>query len=106
MSIETTDFFHAHALVEKKKIKPNNKKRNSLETAGKLMMTPQNQLPPLALEYAHHLCQQYGLCGEVFVTAFAHYAQAVRHEACKDSLYKIDAQGRQWFKEKKKEVTI
>ena len=34
-------------------------------------------LPPLAYDYAKHLCQKYGMCGEVMVTAYAHYVELV-----------------------------
>ena len=58
---------------------------------------PMGMLPPLALKYAHELGRKYGLCGEVYLTAFAHYAQAVEKLKCSDSLYRIGKEGRAFF---------
>lgn len=61
------------------------------------MQKPINQLPFLAVEYAKHLCKIYGGCMEVFITAYAHYAQAVDKLWSEDEQYRIDANGKDWF---------
>jgi hypothetical protein len=69
---------------------------------SEMMSTPMNQLPPLAFEYMKYMCKKYGGCGEIMVTAYAHYAQSVEGLECDDRAYCIDEDGRQWFKENNK----
>lgn len=38
-----------------------------------------------------------GLCSEIFMTAFAHYAQYIESLPCGDSLYVINNEGKSWF---------
>jgi len=69
------------------------------ERGMELLQMKMTDLPPLALEYAKYLCSKVGGCGEVFITAYAHYAQAVESLESKDSLYTIDTDGMLWFEE-------
>lgn len=72
---------------------------DALKRAWEMMMMPQNQLPPLSLKYYKHLEQKNGCCGEVFLTAFAIYAQCVENLLCNDSLYMASEIDRQWFRD-------
>ncbi len=38
-----------------------------------------NKLPIMALRYAKDLCNQLGMCGEVFLTAYCIYAELEEH---------------------------
>ena len=67
------------------------------ERAMQLFSMKMGAVPPLALEYAKYLGYKYGGCGEVFITAYAHFAQAEEDLVSTDSLYTIDDEGRQWF---------
>lgn len=69
------------------------------QRASQLFQLKTSAVPPLALEYAKHLCSKYGGCGEMFITAYSHYAQAVEDLESHDSLYTIDLDGQQWFNE-------
>lgn len=73
-------------------------KQDAMSRVAELMAMPMNAAPPKALAYAQYLAKLYGGCGEVFVTAYAHYAQAVERLECKDEGYKIDEQGKDFFK--------
>lgn len=57
-------------------------------------------LPPLAIEYCRYLCHNYGGCGEVCITAYAHYCQIVDGMPCKDTLYMPDTMAIAWFKDR------
>jgi len=65
--------------------------------AMQMMNMPSKALPKRARDYADYLGRIYGLCGEVILSAFCHYAQAVEGLPCKNEMYKIDAQGVQFF---------
>lgn len=80
--------------------------KDAVVKASEMMHTPTKDLPPLALEYMNHLCRQYGMCGEVLLTALAHYNQIVEHLECSDELYKPENRDKTWFKEKGIEVKI
>ena len=63
-----------------------------------LLVTPMNQVPPLAIEFARNLARESGgMCGEVFVTAYSVYAQCVEGCECNDQLYMARPQDREWF---------
>ncbi len=64
-----------------------------------MMFTPMNQLPSLALKYADYMCRQGGMCGDVLLTAWCHYACAVEGLKSSESAYQADASAVQWFKE-------
>lgn len=66
------------------------------------MDTKIRDLPPLAMEYATYLCSKVGGCGEVLMTAYTHYAQAVENLVSEDSLYILTPEGKAWFKKQKK----
>ncbi len=55
--------------------------------AIEMMALPMNQLPESALKYAALLSERYGMCGEMFVSAWAAYAQIVEELPCNDDLY-------------------
>jgi hypothetical protein len=63
-----------------------------------LLVTPMNQVPPLAIEFARNLARESGgMCGEVFVTAYSVYAQCVEGCECNDQLYMARPQDQEWF---------
>jgi hypothetical protein len=70
---------------------------DAVKRGMEMLYTPQNQLPPLAYEYARSLCQKIGMCGEVFLTAFAAYAQCVEGLECEDKGYEASDDAREWF---------
>jgi len=74
---------------------------NAVERATKMMHTPMKDLPPLAVKFARHLCSKHGMCGEVFITAYAIYAQHVEGLPCDDDLYKASPQDVEWFEQEK-----
>lgn len=65
--------------------------------AGRMMQTPMNQLPPLAMDYLKDLAGRIGICGEVYVTAYAAYCQAVLKMPCSDPLYVIPPSEQVWW---------
>jgi hypothetical protein len=65
-----------------------------------MMMTPMNQLPPIAIEHVKHLSSIYGFCSEICVSAYANYCQAVLDLPCKTPSYKMSDKDKQWFIEK------
>lgn len=69
----------------------------AMNLALTLMNSPMKNIPKLALDYADHLSKKVGFCGEIFVTAFAHYAQAVEGLQCNYGLYVIGNEGKTWF---------
>lgn len=48
--------------------------KTATERGQEMMLIPMGQLPPLAREFAQHLCQQVGMCMEVLLTAWCVYA--------------------------------
>lgn len=70
------------------------------ERAIQMMSIIQKDLPPLAFAYARKLCMEVGMCGEVYITAFACYAQCVEGLECKDDLYRASPDAVAWFKER------
>lgn len=71
---------------------------NASNRADKLMLTPMKDVPAPAIAYAKYLGKKYGMCGEVFVTAFAHYAECFEGaEKSDDSLYAANDEARAFF---------
>ena len=70
-----------------------------MERAQEMISINFGELPALAVLYAKYNCNLYGMCGETLLTSWAHYAQAVENLPCDNSLYAIDDNGRNWFKE-------
>jgi len=77
-------------------------KKNAVERAVELLRTPFKDTPPMAARYAHFLCQRYGGCGEVILTAFASYAQKVEGLPCKPASYRVNETDWNEFVEKDK----
>lgn len=71
--------------------------QTAVDRAMEMMAIPMNQLPPLAVKFARRLCNEVGMCGETFVTAYAVYAQIVEGLPNNDSLYSAREQDRKWF---------
>lgn len=67
------------------------------ERGMEMMLIPMKDLPPLAKEFAEHLCRQVGMCMEVLLTAWTVYAQCVEELPCGDELYIARPQDREWF---------
>ncbi len=71
---------------------------NASNRADKLMLTPMKDVPAPAIAYAKHLGNKYGICGEVYMTAFAHYAECFEGaEKSNDSLYVANDEARAFF---------
>ncbi len=79
--------------------------------AHAMMVVPMRDNPPLAYKYAHYLCTEVGGSLEVYLTAWAHYAQAIEGLACDanpegcERWYVLDDRGREWFEKNKAEET-
>ena len=86
-------------IVEDKvdKTKSKHTAHTAVDRAVELMDIPRKDLPTLAVEYCKFLCYKYGVCGEVMLTAYAHYAQAVEKLPCSSGLYMISTEGEDWF---------
>jgi hypothetical protein len=67
------------------------------ERGRELMLIKMGDLPPLALEFGKHLCEELGMCGEVLLTAWTVYAQIVEGLHCTDALYQARACDIEWF---------
>lgn len=65
-----------------------------------MMQVTMGQLPPLALEFAKHLCARVGMCMEVLLTAWTVYAQEVEGLEATDELYISSQEHRTWFAKK------
>ena len=71
---------------------------NASNRADKLMLTPMNDVPAPAIAYARYLGKKYGMCGEVYMTAFAHFAECFEGaEKSNDSLYVANDEARAFF---------
>lgn len=71
---------------------------NASTRASELMREPMKDVPAPAIAYARHLGKKYGMCGEVFVTAYAHFAECYEGaEKSEDSLYVADDEARAFF---------
>jgi hypothetical protein len=71
---------------------------NARDRGTEMLKIPMNELPPLAVSYAKFLCRKYGMCGEIMLTAWCHYAECV--EGCKpsnDVAYQADDQAFNFF---------
>jgi len=74
------------------------KKKDALERANELFSnTPSNQLPDLAFAYMREMSRVYGGCGEVALTALAHYAQLEEGLPCSNPLYRPNKQDKKLF---------
>jgi hypothetical protein len=70
---------------------------DAMSEVAKMMATPMNQLPAIANDYLKDLSKMVGFCGEVCVTAYAAYCQAVLKMPCENPLYKIEDDAKEWF---------
>lgn len=77
----------------------NKTKHTAMDEAGLMMLQPMNQLPKAAIEFLRYMSSRVGFCGEVCVTAYAYYSQAVLNLPCDDPGYKIDPDALNWFRE-------
>jgi hypothetical protein len=63
----------------------------AIRRAVELMKMPVSQIPIPAILYAAWLCNRYGMCGEVFMTAYCVYAQIAEGLSVEDdALYSIN----------------
>jgi hypothetical protein len=72
---------------------------DAMKRASDLFLTKMKDLPNLAYKYMSYMSSEYGGCGEVWITAFAHYAQAIEGLSCSDKAYEIDEKSKQWFRD-------
>lgn len=74
------------------------------EQRGMEMLTVKmGDLPPLAVDFAKHLCSEVGMCTETLLTAWTVYAQEVEGLICTDELYKSREEDQKWFRVEVKE---
>lgn len=71
------------------------------EKVSEMMLTPMNKLPELAVQYLRYMSSRVGFCGEVCVTAFSYYCQAILQMKCKNKIDKITPEAKKWFDENK-----
>lgn len=71
----------------------------AMDRAHELMSVPGRLLPSLLQKYVAYKVSMSGICQEVCLTAFAHYAQCVEGLPCDDPQYQPSDEDRQWFKE-------
>lgn len=70
----------------------------AIQRASELFFkTPGNLVPENAKKYRDHMCRKYAGCGEVILTAFAHYAQIDEGLVCDDTLYKVSDEDRREY---------
>lgn len=81
-------------------MKRKTKKQDAMEVVGTMMSTPMKDINPIAMEYLKYLSSKMGFCGEVCVTAYAAYCQAILGLPCKDPSYKLSVKDKQWFIDK------
>ena len=62
-----------------------------------MMEIPWGKLHPAALAYAKHLYNKYGMCGEVLLTAYAHYAQEMEEMTTTDEAYASNGEAKEFF---------
>jgi len=74
--------------------------KDAMDEVSVMMGIPMNQLPEPAIEYCRALSAEIGFCGEVCVTAYAAYCQAVLKLPCNDHSYIISDKARKWFEDK------
>lgn len=72
-------------------------KKDTMSVVSVMMESKMSGISPIAIEYLKHMSRIYGFCGEVMVTAFAHYCQAVLGLPCDNPDYRISDEDRQWF---------
>lgn len=63
---------------------------DAVDRAMQLATIPGNELPELARQTRERLSRRVGGCGEVFITAFAWYAQVCECLPCADPAYRVD----------------
>ena len=74
--------------------------QDALARGMELLNMKRKDLPPLARDFADHLCQQVGMCMEVFLTAYAVYAQCVENLECSDDWYSATEEHKDWFRQR------
>lgn len=67
------------------------------ERGMNMMHIPMGEIPPLARKYAAYQCKQFGMCGEVLLTAWTVYAQCVEGLICNDPNYQARHLDIEWF---------
>jgi hypothetical protein len=85
------------SLMMKMKDGINMKEMDTMTKVSQMMGTIMNQNPEPANEYLRYLSSKYGFCGEMIITAYAHYCQAVLKLPCDNSDYLINEEGINWF---------
>lgn len=75
-----------------------NRQVDAVARGTELLSVKASELPPLALEYRNKLCAEFGMCIEVILTAFCHFAQCVEGLSCSDEWYQATPEAKEWFK--------
>jgi hypothetical protein len=78
-----------------------NENKDTMSVVSEMMAMKTKDVNPLAWEYVKFMSKKYGFCGEIMVSAFAHYCQAILGLPCDNPEYRITDEGSNWFKENK-----
>jgi hypothetical protein len=71
---------------------------DATDRVNELMRVPIADLPKPARAYGKYLCEKYGCCAEVWVTAFYHYTELVEAaDTVTDPLYAPTEEARIFF---------
>jgi hypothetical protein len=70
---------------------------DAFDRAQELMLTKAGELPFLALALRQKMGRKLGGCGEVYLTAFAYYAQVIEGLECDDDMYQVGPADREWL---------
>ncbi len=74
-------------------------KETTMSRSQELMEMKRWKLPYAAFKYAEALCDKYGMCCEVLLTAYAHYANYMEDLPCDEEAYEVDLFGRNFFED-------
>lgn len=72
-------------------------KKDTMSVVSTMMSMKMKDINPIAIKYLNFLSKKYGICGEIMVTALAHYCQAILGLPCENPDYKITYEGSKWF---------
>lgn len=65
--------------------------KTAVDRAMEMMTIPTGKLPIEAVELAYYIAKELGGCGEIFITAYAIYAQVVEGYTTDDTPYHMDS---------------
>lgn len=72
-------------------------KKDTMSVVNTMMSHKMSHISPIAIEYLQFMSKKYGFCGEVMITAFAHYCQVVLGLPCDNPDYRCNNEAINWF---------